>query len=1022
LIYIVLILKTKCYENVNLKKQTLHLQNIKKMLIFEVFYRVYISFYLGISFFFIFFSMFLNDSLKIKPMRFLQFYLFLIITFSVTYYSVAQVKNIGLPEISNYKKADYKGGTQNWDIDQDKNGNLYFANSNGLFQFDGSSWTKYRMPNTAVRCLKIDDNSGKIFVGGYNEFGYYKANAKGKLDYFSLSKLLKSNTQIDFVWKIHINNSEVIFQAFEAAYIYKNNKIEILKAPTRFQFSFRVENHLYYQDKGLGLVEYKDGIFTPLKGTTVLNNTEVWGMFQLSKNQILISTLDKGLFLYDNEKLIPWETEANTFILKNSSLGGVVIKDKFIVINSVLDGIIICDKSGKIIQHINRKKGLQNNTVLTSFIDNKNNLWLGLDNGIAFINENSPFTYFGFSYDLSSVYASVVYNGNLYVATNQGLFYHSWKTPFKEENFKLVEGTTGQAWNIQIVSGGLLCGHNRGAFLIQSPESVKMLDSRGYWGFKMIPNRPDCLIASNYNGFAFFVKTTQGWQFKNQIAGFEKSANTFEIDTYNLWLRKDGLIYQMALTPDMSKFKSVKTYKGLSDSVTGIGSIQRFRNAIYFQTDNSFYRYSQEQDLFFKDKKVTDMFKSVPKIRSLTEDNNGDLWYIFNESLGVMMKESSGNYKNIIAPFSNLTGNLVFNYPSVNTINRNNVFIGLTDGLAHYDSGLLKDFVTRPKVFIRSFSFGNDTIILGNGPVKAQKYSLSYGSNNVKVSFSSPTYENLENVEYSYQLEGFDDKWSNWSTMSVKEYTNLREGDYEMKVKVRNSYGVLSEPAIVAFTIAPPFYRHFLAFVVYVLLILFVIYYIRQRIRIKIRKNKYYETIEQRRLYLEKESKIRQDQYELEKEIERLKNDKLQIKILAKDKELVNNSLQVVKKNKILNGIIHRLKDIDVDAFDESTKFQFTKLNKSIVKEVNTDKSWKDLEKHIKNVHFDFLKRLKEKYPTISPRELDLSTYLLMNMSTKEIAEIMNISSGGVELARYRLRKKLGLNKKENLIGFLMSI
>jgi DNA-binding CsgD family transcriptional regulator len=196
----------------------------------------------------------------------------------------------------------------------------------------------------------------------------------------------------------------------------------------------------------------------------------------------------------------------------------------------------------------------------------------------------------------------------------------------------------------------------------------------------------------------------------------------------------------------------------------------------------------------------------------------------------------------------------------------------------------------------------------------------------------------------------------------------------------------------------------------------------RQRTKMKIRKNKYYETIEQRRLYLEKESKIRQEQYELEKEIEKLKKDKLKTKILAKDKELVNNSLQVVKKNKILNGIIYKLKDINIESFDESTKSQFTKLNRSIIKEVNTDKSWKDLEKHIKNVHFDFLKRLKEKHPRISPRELDLSTYLLINMSTKEIAEIMNVSSGGVEVARHRLRKKIGLDKNENLVSYLMSI
>lgn len=243
-----------------------------------------------------------------------------------------------------------------------------------------------------------------------------------------------------------------------------------------------------------------------------------------------------------------------------------------------------------------------------------------------------------------------------------------------------------------------------------------------------------------------------------------------------------------------------------------------------------------------------------------------------------------------------------------------------------------------------------------------------------------------------------------------------------MKLKVRNSYGIQSEEAFIVFTVSPPWYRHFLAYLVYVLLAAILIFFIRDRIKIKIRKNKYYETIEQRRLYLEKESKIRQEQYELEKEIEKLKKDKLKTKILAKDKELVNNSLQAVKKNKILNGIIHKLKDINTESFDESTKSQFTKLNRSIVKEVNADKSWNDLEKHIKNVHFDFLKRLKEKHPTISPRELDLATYLLMNMSTKEIIEIMNISSGGVEVARHRLRKKMGLDTKENLVSYLMSI
>jgi DNA-binding CsgD family transcriptional regulator/ligand-binding sensor domain-containing protein len=957
-------------------------------------------------------------------MQFTKFkYSFLILLLSFTTF-YGQVKSIGLPEIRNYKRTDYKGGTQNWNIDQDKNGNLYFANNNGLFQFDGSSWHKYILPNNSViRCVKIED-SGKIFVGGYNEFGYFKSNSKGILVYYSLSRFLdKKKAAFDIIWKIHINKNEVIFQSFESIFIFKNNTLKTLKPFSRFQFSFQVNNRLYIQDISKGLVEYRNGKLFPLIGTTILNNTEVWGIFSMSEDKLLITTIDKGLFIYDKKTIAPWNTDANAFVKKNSCLGGVSIKNNYIVLNSVLNGIIICDKTGRIIQHINQIKGIQNNTVLTSFVDNKNNLWLGLDNGIAFININSPFSYFGYSYDLSTVYATVIHKGNLYVATNQGVFYHSWDKPFKEGVFTLVEGTTGQAWNIQVLDGQLLCAHNRGLLLIEGGKTIKALDNiNGYWSLKKVPNHPNYMIGSNYNGFSLFEKKSDGWHYSNQIQGFSKSVGDFEIDNQNIWVKKDELVYQITFDDVFKKFKTIKTYENLSASDKGIGSIQRIKNNIYFQTNNHFYIYSQDKKGFYKDNVVSNLFKNISKTSTIYEDTYGNIWYVNKESLCVLIKNDIGEYTNIVAPFLNITQNLVYNKLSIYTIDPENIFIGLTDGLVHYDSKASNDFATKPKALIRSFSFLGDTIVFGNGKNKAIKFKIPYKSNNVNFTFSSPTYDNIENIKFSYQLEGFEEKWSNWSSASVKEYTNLREGNYKMRVKVENSYGIQSDQAIVPFTISPPWYRHFLAYIFYIICVIIITYYIRKRIKTKIRKNKYFETIEQRRIYLEKESKIRQEQFELEKEIEKLKNDKLQIKILAKDKELVNNSLQVVKKNKVLNGIIHKLKDINHESFDESAKFQFTKLNRSIIKEVNADQSWKDLEKHIKNVHFDFLKRLKEKYPTISPRELDLSTYLLMNMSTKEIAEIMNISSGGVELARYRLRKKLELNKKENLTGFLMSI
>ncbi|MBA0885192.1 triple tyrosine motif-containing protein [Flavobacterium undicola] len=937
----------------------------------------------------------------------------------------SQEKKIGLPEIKNYSRIDYKGDTQNWEINQDKKGNLYFANNKGLFQFDGSSWRKYSLPNSGlIRSFKIDE-SGKIFVGGNAEFGYFKPDSKGKMKYYSLSKLINKNAikLIDIIWKTHLYNDEVIFQSFTNAYILKKGKLKILEAPSRFQFSFKVGSKLYIQDHKKGLLEYKNGKLIPLEGTTDLNNREIWAIFTLADNNLLIETINNGLFIYDFKKLTSWNTEANEFMKKNGSLGGTTLRNNFIVLNSATNGIIICDKKGKIIQHFNKNKGLQNNTVLTSFVDNKNNIWLGLDSGIDFINENSPITYFGSSYGISTVYASVVYKNDLYIATNQGLLYHSMKDIFNDNNFNLVSGTSGQAWNVQILDDQLFCASNKGALIIEKGQTVNSIDSKGYIGFKLIPNKPNYMIGCNYTGFAVFEKVSNTWQYKNQLEGFYGYPYSFQVENSNLWFQLDNLIYKMTLTDDMTKIKSIKTYKDLSNKDKGIGSIQQINQAIYFQTNNHFYKYSGDQDLFYEDKKISNLFKNLPKITEIKEDSSGNIWYVFKESLGALMKNKNGTYKNIITPFSNLTGNLVSNYLSVNTIDSENIFIGLTNGIAHYNPKQKNNFVIKPKAYIRSFSYPGDTLILGNGQKELEEYKIPYKYNQVKFSFSSPTFENLENVEFSYQLEGFDKKWSSWSNNnSIKEYTNLREGNYKMKIKVRNSYGVQSDETFLLFTISPPWYRHPLAYLIYTILIITTIYLIRKRIKMKIRKNKYYETLEQRRLYLEKETKIRQEQYELEKEIEKLKNDKLKIKILAKDKELVNNSLQVAKKNKVLNTIINKIKDINVDTFDETTKTQFTKLNRSIVKEVNADKSWQDLEKHIKNVHYDFLKRLKEKYPTISPRELDLATYLLMNMSTKEIAEVMNISNGGVELARYRLRKKLDLNKKENLIGFLMSI
>lgn len=98
------------------------------------------------------------------------------------------------------------------------------------------------------------------------------------------------------------------------------------------------------------------------------------------------------------------------------------------------------------------------------------------------------------------------------------------------------------------------------------------------------------------------------------------------------------------------------------------------------------------------------------------------------------------------------------------------------------------------------------------------------------------------------------------------------------------------------------------------------------------------------------------------------------------------------------------------------------KMIKTLNEDENMDKEWENFSSHFDKVHSDFLVALKEKHPAITPSELKLSAYLRMNLSTKEIAQLMNISVRGVEIGRYRLRKKLAIATETSLFDYLINV
>jgi hypothetical protein len=268
-------------------------------------------------------------------------------------------------------------------------------------------------------------------------------------------------------------------------------------------------------------------------------------------------------------------------------------------------------------------------------------------------------------------------------------------------------------------------------------------------------------------------------------------------------------------------------------------------------------------------------------------------------------------------------------------------------------------------------------------------------------------------------LDGYSNGWSSWSTISQKDFTNLPFGKYEFKVRARLNDEELSDITSFKFEILPPFYATVWAMFFYILLIIGGVYLMRLWYFRKLQKHQ--EKI-QIRIQKERDEHLKQEAIINEQKLIKLKNEKLQAEVDSKSREVTNSAMNIVYKNELLQKIkveIENLKDANGKVFPDE---QLKRLQKIIDEGMNDERDWNLFESSFNETHENFFKKLKIHHPDLVPNDLKLCAYLRMNMSSKEMASLLNISVRGAEIRRYRLRKKLSLPHDKNLVEFLMEL
>jgi len=950
---------------------------------------------------------------------------FFFITLSISILH-AQSSLQSLPLISSYTSEEYEGGMQNWTFGISNEGIVYVGNNAGLLEYDGQEWRISPVANgTKIRSLAMDNN-GKIYVGAQGEIGYYQRNKDGFLQYISLVKLLPSQFPIDETWSVFKIDSAVYYCTFRHVFKYESEQITIIDPAQPIGFSFNINNVIYVHIPEKGLCQLQNNEFKLISGGEFFANYSVRSILAVNKDQLLIATHSNGIFLYNQGVVKPWNLSLNQELQKSLINYTLQMRNGNIAIGSQNGGIYITTGNGNLLQKINEKSGLADQTVNHLYEDEIGNLWASLHEGISYIEIGSPFGSLGSNLGIAgSGYAAISKGNQIYVGTNN--YVYQWSSRNYWRDFTPIPGTEGQSYALQVFNNQVLLSHHNGAFNISDDDLEKIAAVDGTWMCLQPQQNPNKLIAGHYTGLFLLEWQNNKWNMVKKYDEFNESCRVLvQDDNNNLWMSHGYKgVYRIHFNDDLEEIEHVD-YFNKEDGFPSNFLINVFdiNGELVFAAETGIYYFDSTKEKFLLHPTLNNYFSTDTHIREMETDALGNIYFIANEEAGVLKRNPMGSYEKDNAAFFQIMPYLNDALEKIQVVNNKNVLFSAKEGFITYDPTRPYNLSVPKKPLIRFLQTIGDSTQLVSGSVAHlpadTTFTFDHDNNSIRLSYASPVFGANNKANYRYQLENFDKNWSEWIPVANKEYTNLREGNYTFKVQTRNVYGKISDTAELRIKILPPWYRSRLAYVVYFLFIggglFFLISYMERR---HSREKRQLE-LDQQKALAKKDIKLDQLSRETQEEIARLRNEKLSAELEHKNKELGNAAVHLISKNEFINHLKISLNALSKKSNNQSLKKDFGKLVNDIEKNIAADDAWEQFQIHFDKVHGNFSERLKNYYPDITPQEMKLAAYLRMNLSSKEIAQLLNISVRGVEIARYRLRKKLQLERSDNLSEFIL--
>ncbi|MBC9797008.1 helix-turn-helix and ligand-binding sensor domain-containing protein [Sinomicrobium weinanense] len=889
--------------------------------------------------------------------------------------------------VTNFSVNDYEAANQNWDIATNDQGLTFVANHQGLLVFNGQHWKLYTLPNrTIIRSVFCDGN--RVYTGSYEEFGYWEKNDFGDYEYTSLTSHIDPAHKFknEEFWEIIRWGKNIVFRSFSTVYIYNGEKITVLNpgfiitkiASYQQELILGKNNgevYRYTEQGNIALLEGTDEIDDPIADLVV------------NGDELIIGTKSQGCFSYDFRYpgLKKWDDAINGS-LKAYELNKIHLLGKNrVVFGTIKNGVIIYHRETGATKYINRHLGLQNNTVLGLDIRG-DNLWLALDMGVDAIKVNSEFSFYKEgSGELGTVYDIAFYNNTIYMGSNTGVYY------FRGDELVFLENSQGHVWDLEVVGGRLLCGHNTGTYDISNNSFEKISSFSGGYRIRKVPGKENTYIQCTYIGLTLFVYRGGKWEVSPvKGIGFPIDNIVFE-NRHSIWASHPYKgFFRIKLSND---YRNATVEREFSNSKLKDFRTQVFRvgNDIALYNSGNWYTYNPVKDHleeFIPFEKYTG--------KKLLFQDQGHYWFTDTGKNGIIYTDLA---RDTVIAQKELVRRLTPLFEKVVKKNDSLYYFTLNDGFAEFNLYKYRKRQNRPLT---------DTVQITRVETNYTPYAFSQNPGipfkNARSIRFSMYYPNHFRQDFSYRLSGSmaqEGRVENGTLL----LQNLTYGTYDLEVWPV-SLGPESPAALrYSFRIHPPWYLSVPMKIVYLLIFLAGVYFLFWWNKKLIRDHQRKLT---RRMYQEKQRKL-----------EILERENLEKEVKMKQKELMNSTLMISKKNELILEIQNELRRIRNNNVNE---YRVKSLISKTTEAIHNQEDWQVFETNFNELHDDFFKRLVQRYPKLTTKDMKLCGYLKMNLTSKEIAPLMGITLRGVEIHRYRLRKKLGLDKDQDLVKFLMVI